>query len=97
MLYKNPTGFYAGPTVEWVPTAFYVDSANTLDTEAYALLGAKIGFDNGGPISAYFEARNLTDEAYISSASVTTIANAGSVLFEPGTGRAIYGGLSVKW
>jgi iron complex outermembrane receptor protein len=97
LLYKHPSGIYVGPTLEWVPEAYYVDSANTLDTEAYALVGAKIGFDNGGPVTAYVEARNLTDEAYISSASVTTIANAGSVLFEPGTGRAIYGGLSVKW
>ncbi len=97
LLYKHPSGIYVGPTLEWVPVAYYVDSANTLDTEPYALLGAKLGFDNGGRITAYVEARNLTDEVYISSASVATSANANSVLFEPGTGRAVYGGLSVKW
>jgi iron complex outermembrane receptor protein len=42
-----------------VPQAYFVDSANTLKTEAYALLGLKLGFDNGGPISAYIEGRNL--------------------------------------
>lgn len=97
LLYKHPSGIYFGPTLEWVPEAYYVDSANTLDTEPYALLGAKLGFDNGGRISAYVEARNLTDEAYISSASIATTANASSTLFEPGTGRAVYGGVSVKW
>ena len=62
LLYKNPTGFYFGPNVEWVPQAYFVDSANTLKTEAYALLGLKIGFDNGGPVSAYIEGRNLTEQ-----------------------------------
>ena len=97
LLYKHPSGIYAGPNIEWVPEAYFVDSANTLATKAYALLGAKLGFDNGGPISAYLEARNLTDEAYISSASIATRANATSTLFEPGSGRAVYGGVQVKW
>ncbi len=97
LLYKHPSGVYFGPNVEWVPEAYYVDSANTLETEAYALWGAKIGFDNGGPITAYLEGRNLADEAYIASASIINQANANSTLFEPGTGRAIYGGVQVKW
>lgn len=97
LLYKHPSGVYAGPNVEWVPEAFFVDSANTLETKAYALLGAKLGFDNGGNWSAYIEGRNLTDEAYIASASIATTANANSLLFEPGTGRAVYGGVQFRW
>ena len=97
LVYKHPSGVYFGPNVEWVPEAFYVDSANTLDTEAYAIWGAKIGFDNGGPVTAYIEGRNLSDEAYIASASIATQADATSTLFEPGTGRAVYGGVQVRW
>lgn len=97
LLYKHPSGIYAGPNVEWVPDAYFADSANTLSTKAYALLGAKVGFDDGGRISGYLEARNLTDEAYISSTSVATIADASSALFEPGSGRAVYGGVQVRW
>jgi iron complex outermembrane receptor protein len=97
LLYKHPSGIYFGPNVEWVPEAFYVDSANTLETEEYALLGAKLGFDDGGPISAYIEGRNLTDEAYIASASIATRAVATDRIFEPGNGRAVYGGVRVKW
>jgi iron complex outermembrane recepter protein len=97
LLYKHPSGVYFGPNVEWVPEAFFVDSKNTVKTESYALLGAKIGFDDGGRWSAYLEGRNLTDEAYISSASIATSANAASVLFEPGNGRAVYGGAKFKW
>ncbi|MGQ0456687.1 MAG: TonB-dependent receptor domain-containing protein [Hyphomicrobium sp.] len=97
LLYRHPTGVYFGPNVEWVPQAYYVDSANTLETKAYALLGAKLGFDGGGPVSAYIEGRNLTDEAYISSASIATRANAASTLFEPGAGRAVFAGVQVRW
>lgn len=97
LLYKHPSGIHFGPNVEWVPEAYFVDSANTLKTNSYALLGAKLGFDNGGPISAYLEVRNLTDKAYIASANIATIADANSPLFEPGNGRAVYGGIQVRW
>ena len=97
LLYKNPTGFYFGPNVEWVPQAYFVDNANTTKTEAYALLGLKAGFDNGGPISAYIEGRNLTNKAYISSTSIINQATATSPLFEPGNGRAVYAGIKYRW
>ena len=98
LFYKHPSGVYFGPNVEWVPDAYYVDSANTLETDAYATWGAKIGFDNGGPITAYIEGRNLSDETYIASSSIATnLQGQDAALFEPGTGRAIYGGVQVKW
>ncbi len=70
LLYKHPTGLYAGPNLEWVPQAYFVDSANTLMTSAYAIWGFKAGFDNGGPVSGYIEARNIANKAYIASASI---------------------------
>ncbi|MCK1661138.1 TonB-dependent receptor [Bradyrhizobium sp. 151] len=97
LLYKHPTGFYVGPNVEWVPQAYFVDSMNTLTTEPYALLGLKTGFDNGGPMSAYIEGRNLTNKTYIASASIIDRATATSALFEPGTGRAVYAGMRYRW
>ena len=97
LLYKHPSGVYLGPNIEWVPEAYYVDSANTLTIEAYALWGAKIGFDDSGPITAYIEGRNLSDEAYIASASIATKADATSALFEPGTGRAVFAGVQYRW
>ena len=97
LLYKHPTGLYFGPNLEWVPQAYFVDSANTLITSAYAIWGLKAGFDNGGPVSGYIEARNIANKAYIASASIIDRANAASPLFEPGTGRAIYAGLRYRW
>ncbi|MGE0023725.1 MAG: TonB-dependent receptor family protein [Hyphomicrobium sp.] len=98
LLYKHPSGFYAGPNVEWVPDDYYIDSANTFTADAYAIWGAKIGFDNGGPVSAYLEGRNLSDEAYIASANTSADMHGNDAnVFEPGTGRAVYGGIQVRW
>lgn len=99
LTYKHPSGVYFGPNIEWVPDAYYVDSANTLKTEAYAIWGAQIGFDNGGPITAYIEGRNLADKAYIASASTSANLNGNDALevFEPGNGRAFYAGVQYKW
>lgn len=98
LLYKHPIGVYFGPNVEWVPQAYYVDSENTTKTEAYAIWGLKLGFDNGGPFSAYIEGRNLSDEAYIASASVVDrFKGSDLALYEPGTGRAVYAGIRYRW
>ena len=45
---------------------------------AYAIWGLKLGYDNGGPFSAYIEGRNLSDEAYIASASIIDMAGPAS-------------------
>ena len=98
LLYKHPSGVYLGPNVEWVPEAYVVDNANTLRTEGYAIWGAKLGFDNGGPVTAYVEGRNLADEAYIASASVAgNVGGLDTALFEPGNGRAAYAGVQYRW
>ena len=39
-LYKHPSGFYV-PNLEWVPQSYFVDSANTLKTEPYAIWGLR--------------------------------------------------------
>jgi iron complex outermembrane receptor protein len=96
VLYKHPGGFYAGPNVEWVPEPYFVDNANKVTTEAYALLNFRVGYDTGKGWSGYLEGRNLLDTRYIASASIAETATAASALFEPGTGRAIFGGLRYR-
>lgn len=96
-LYKSPKGFYAGPNVEWVPLAYHVDNANAVQTESYAILGLRAGYDASENVSFYVDARNLTDEKHISSASIAATANAASALFEPGDGRSVYLGMKVRW
>lgn len=96
LLYKNPNGFYAGPNVEWMPQQFFADNANTLTVDPYALLNFKIGYDRGSGWSAYLEGRNLFNTRYISATMTAGTATAASALFNPGYGRAIYGGVRYR-
>lgn len=97
LLYKHPGGFSFGPNIEWVPQSYFVDSANTLKSAGYALWGLKAAYDGGKGFSAYVEGRNLSDRHYISSASVIDRAQPNSPLFNPGTGRGVYGGVRMQW
>lgn len=96
LLYKHPSGAFIGPNIEWVPEAFYVDNANSLQSKPYTLLGAKAGWEQGN-YSWFVEARNLTDQKYIASASITDVATPNAAVFEPGSGRSIYAGLQINY
>lgn len=97
VLYKHPNGFFFGPNTEIVPQAYFIDSANTMETASYVLWGLRAGFEAGN-FAAYVEGRNLADRKYISSAQVTDTFNpAFPNQFEPGTGRAFYAGVRNKW
>jgi iron complex outermembrane recepter protein len=97
LLYKHPSGVFFGPNIEWVPDDYFVDSANTLTTQPYALWGLRGGFDNGGAYSFYVEGRNLGDRNYISSVSIINVATPNSPLFSPGSGRSVYAGIRGRW
>jgi iron complex outermembrane receptor protein len=96
LIYKHPVGFSIGPTMEWVPEAYFVDSANTLKSAPYVLFGFKIGYETRD-FSAYVEARNLANRAYIATTSIIDRATPDSRLFNPGTGRAVFAGLRRAW
>jgi iron complex outermembrane recepter protein len=91
--YRHPSGAWVAPTLDWVPTGFYVDNANTLRTNSYALFGLRGGWNFANGLSAFFEARNLGDRRTIASASVAPRAVPTSALFEPGFGRSVFAGL----
>ncbi|HWK54966.1 MAG TPA: TonB-dependent receptor [Hyphomicrobiales bacterium] len=97
LLYRHPSGFHAGPNVEWAPGHYFADNANSLQVAPYALLNFRAGFDAGDGWSVYLEGRNLTDRTYIATVAVAGTANAASELFNPGTGRAIFGGVRFDW
>ncbi len=97
LLYKHPVGLSIGPNLEWVPQGYFADSANTLKTAGYALVGMKASQDFNERISMYVEGRNLGDKAYISSASIIDRASSTSALFNPGDGRSVFAGIRAKW
>jgi iron complex outermembrane receptor protein len=98
LVWENSRGYYAGPSFEWVPVKSYVDHANTLSADPYALLGFKIGRRVADGLSWFIEAKNLTDETHAATTGV--IADAGgadSRAFLPGDGRSIFAGIEWKW
>ena len=70
----------------------------SVTVDPYVLLNFRIGYDDArAGWSGYLEGRNLLDKRYIASTIIVETANAASALFNPGTGRAIYGGLRYPW
>lgn len=98
LMYKHSNGLSFGPNVEIVPSAYFVDNANTVRTDAFALLGFRAIYEANKNVTLYFDARNLTDVNFISAVSVANRFGVGPTnLFNPGTGRAVFGGLRVTY
>jgi len=97
LTYRHPAGYYIGPNVEWSPEKYYVDHANTVHANSYALLGFKIGKRSKNGFSWFAEARNLTDQKYAATTGV--IDNAKGIdqaQFLPGDGRSFFAGLEYR-
>lgn len=96
--YDHAGGWYIAPNVEASPSDYYVDMANTLEAEAYAILGLTAGVDINEQVALFFDARNLTDERYAATTGVITSPTAtNQALFIPGDGRSFYAGLRYKF
>lgn len=100
LTYAHPSGFYVSPSVDWVPEGTFADHMNTLKTPGYALLNVRTGIDFANGVSVFLDARNLTDERYVSDVSVVVNAAAtpgGPVAFYPGNGRSVFGGMRASF
>ena len=109
LAYNDPNGLYIAPSLDWAPVGAFADYANTIRTPGYALLGVQAGWTppNGilpagalpYNVSFYLDARNLTDQRFISDVQplVNATFPANSTIYFPGTGRAIYGGMRVTF
>ncbi len=62
LMYEAPCGFYAGPNQQRTHPSYPVHHANTLNADAYALVGFKMGWQFKSGLSVFFEAKNLTDK-----------------------------------
>ncbi len=96
--YKSPApnglGWDIAPKVEWVPDGGYADYANNLEAPGYATLGLEGGVDIAEGIRLFVDARNLTDENYISTYSnITDATVVATNVFYPGERRSVCGGL----
>ncbi|MGM8227766.1 TonB-dependent receptor family protein [Cellvibrio sp. ARAG 10.3] len=93
ILYRHANGFFAGPTFDVIDER-YADFRNTYTIDAYALLGLRAGFQ-GKSWEIFGEARNLTDEKYVSVFSVKEITSPEAAILQAGEPRSVYVG--IKW
>ncbi|MCR6651333.1 MAG: TonB-dependent receptor [Cellvibrionaceae bacterium] len=101
ILYRNASGFFAGPTFDLVDER-YVDFSNTHKVDSYTLLGLRTGFASSN-WEVYGEARNLTDEEYVGVFSVKDrfIPVDPSIptpaIFQSGEPRSFYVGVKIQF
>lgn len=95
LIYRNNTGFYIGPTMEY-SSDWYVDFENTASTESYTIWGAKAGYVFNDRMRLFFEAVNLEDDDYVSNTAITALANDNTAVFNPGLKRSLFGGLEIR-
>lgn len=101
-LYQHPSGFYIGPNVTAI-SSNWVDFTNTLAAQPYALLGARVGWDDGKHWKVFLDGRNLTNEYYAASVFVTGDAGTvdtlgrGAALFNPGATRMVFAGFEYRY
>jgi iron complex outermembrane receptor protein len=109
--YRHPTGFFGAINLRYMGerrTTFDGSGGDAFVVPDYTLLGAKLGWQALDKAwSVFLEGRNLTDEAYVADfAASPTVLKAGGGPFapfstspsvRPGDGRAIYGGISMRF
>lgn len=99
LIYEHPTGIYFGPNWERVASKYPIDMANTYFADTYNIWGMKVGYKTSLGLSLFLEGKNITDEIYAASTGIVNNA-AGldtNAVFNPGNGRAWYGGVEWKW
>jgi iron complex outermembrane receptor protein len=96
-LYQHPNGFYAGPNVQAIGSN-WVDFANTQAARPYALLGARVGWDDGKHWKVFVDGRNLTNERYAASVWVTGDSQGQDLAqLNPGATRMVFGGFEYRY
>ncbi len=96
LTYQHPSGWKITPNLEWVPTAYYIDLANSFRTDNYLLTGLTLSYASSQGFEFYLDAKNLNDQTYISTSLPIPDANGSDGnYFYSGEGRAFYAG--IKW
>lgn len=78
--------------------SYYVDFRNTLATDAYAILGARVNIGLGEKVKLFLEGRNLTDKTYTATTSLVPDAGgADASVFNPGLTRSVFAGVEARF
>ncbi|HEX6867079.1 MAG TPA: TonB-dependent receptor, partial [Caulobacteraceae bacterium] len=95
--YEAPGGWFVAPSLEWTPRDTWVDYANTLRSPGYTIMSLNAGWRRDH-VRLFLDARNLTDERYVSNVNAITDARlVSTAAFWPGEGRSAYAGLALAF
>jgi iron complex outermembrane receptor protein len=99
LVYEHPWGIYGGVNVEGTISKYPIDMANSVYADTYTIWGVKMGYRTKKGVSFFFEGKNLADTVYAASTGLVADARGRdtSAVFNPGSGRAWYGGVEFKW
>lgn len=93
--YDHPAGWFVAPQIETASDS-WVDYANTLQAPGYTVLNLGAGWTLPNGTALFVDARNLSDERYVSNyTAVTDARTASTAVFWPGEGRSAFVG--VRW
>lgn len=83
------------PSVDWQPSNTWIDQANTVAANGFALLNLTLSGNLSGGWSWFMEGRNLTDRKYAATTAVQANARGldGAYYF-PADGRSVYAGVT---
>lgn len=96
--WEHRSGWYAGPTFEWVPEKTWIDHRNSFAARPHALAGLRLGRRTSHGLSWFAEVRNLADRAYTATTGVIEDARGvDQAQFLPGDGRGFYAGGDYRW
>jgi len=95
--YDAAGGWFLAPSVEWSASDQWIDYKNTKTAPSYAILNLNAGWKATDKVSLFLDARNLTDEAYISNVQAATTWTAATAAVWPGDGRSVFGGVTVSF
>jgi iron complex outermembrane receptor protein len=91
--YIHPSGITISPSIEIVPTGYFVDSENTVKNRAWSNVAIRVEWSVPRTGAAVFvSARNLANRVQSQSVQVD---NATGKFFEPSDGRSVYAGM--RW
>ena len=91
--YIHPSGLALGPTIEWAPKSYFMNSENTASNNGWVNLGFKAEWLVAPVgVTVFAAGQNLTDARRSPSVQVD---NAAGRFFEPMDGRSFYFGL--RW
>ncbi len=95
--YDAAAGWFLAPSVEWSASDQWIDYKNTKTAPSYAILNLNAGWKATDRVSLFLDARNLTDEAYVSNVQAATTWTAATAAVWPGDGRSVFGGVTVSF